>query len=83
VGCVEREGGRGVIGDPPNKPQEQTGGCYRGSAAEPPRAFLERVSAVPRRTSCRLLLSVNPLGGPVVKLNKSPLTGFRFSPTVR
>ena len=35
----------------------------RGPAAEPPRALRNHGSAVPRRTSCRLLLSVTSLGG--------------------
>jgi len=46
----------------PNPTQEQTGGCCRGSAASPPRAFREACVSGSRRTSCRLLLSVKPLG---------------------
>jgi len=48
---------------PPNYTQERAGGCCRGSAL-PRLALLENHStAVPRRTSCRLPLSVAPLGG--------------------
>jgi len=49
----------------PNKPQEQTGGCYRGSAAEPPRAFRKpRVSGasedfVPPAAQRRLVRRAN------------------------
>jgi len=36
---------RSRINELPNKPQEQSGGCHRGSAAEPPRAFRKHVPA--------------------------------------
>jgi len=45
-----------------NTTQEQTGGCFRGSALARLALLENLVSAVPRRTSCRLLLSVKPLG---------------------
>jgi len=51
-------------GRPPNITQEQTGGLYRGSALARLALFENLVSAVPRRTSCRLLLSVDSLGAP-------------------